>query len=74
VLLIHAYEVPLLPGEGRAAAIELGRQEREALLDKAAGSLTVPPTMHLDQLVEIDTPESLLPPTLRAGGAQGARS
>ncbi len=31
------------------------------MLDKAAGTLTVPPTMHLDQLIEIDTPESLLP-------------
>ena len=55
MLLIHAYEVPLLPAGGRAAAIEQGRQERQALLDKAAGTLTVPPTMHLDQLIEIDT-------------------
>ena len=61
VLLVHAYEVPLLPAKARAAAIEQGRREREALLDKAAGALTVPATMHLDQLIEIDTPESLLP-------------
>jgi nucleotide-binding universal stress UspA family protein len=61
VLLVHAYEVPLMPAAGRAAAIAMGRQERQALLDKAAGTLTVPPTMHLDQLIEIDTPESLLP-------------
>jgi nucleotide-binding universal stress UspA family protein len=61
LLLVHAYEVPLLPTMGRAAAIEQGRQERRALLDKAAGTLTVPPTIQLDQLVEIDTPESLLP-------------
>ena len=61
VLLVHAYQVPLLPTTGRAAAIEQGLQERQALLDKAAGTLRVPPTMHLDRLVEIDTPESLLP-------------
>ena len=61
LLLVHAYEVPLLPTMGRAAAIEQGRQERRALLEKAAGTLTVPPTIQLDQLVEIDTPESLLP-------------
>jgi nucleotide-binding universal stress UspA family protein len=61
LLLVHAYEVPLLPATGRAAAIARGRQERRALLDKAAGILTVPPTMHLDQLIEIDTPEFLLP-------------
>jgi nucleotide-binding universal stress UspA family protein len=61
VLLVHAYEVPLLPAGGRAAAIAQGRQERQALLDKAAATLPVPPAMHLDQLIEIDTAESLLP-------------
>jgi nucleotide-binding universal stress UspA family protein len=61
VLLVHAYEVPLLPTTGRAAAIAQGRQERRAMLDNAAGALTVPPTMHLDQLIEIDSPEALLP-------------
>jgi nucleotide-binding universal stress UspA family protein len=61
LLLVHAYEVPLLPTTDRAAAIAQESQERRAMLDKAAGTLTVPPTMHLDQLIEIDTPESLLP-------------
>jgi nucleotide-binding universal stress UspA family protein len=61
VLLVHAYEVPILPSRGRAAAIAHGRQEREALLSRVAGTLTVPPTMHLAQLIEIDSPESLLP-------------
>jgi nucleotide-binding universal stress UspA family protein len=61
VLLVHAYEVPLLSAQSRAAVIERGLQQRQALLDKAAGTLTVPPTMHLDRLIEIDTPESLLP-------------
>jgi nucleotide-binding universal stress UspA family protein len=61
VLLVHAYEVPILPSRGKAAAIARGRQEREALLSRVAGSLTVPPTMHLAQLIEIDSPESLLP-------------
>jgi nucleotide-binding universal stress UspA family protein len=61
VLLVHAYEVPLLPAGGRAAAIAQGRPEREALLDKAAATLPVPSAMHLDQLIEIDTAESLLP-------------
>jgi nucleotide-binding universal stress UspA family protein len=60
LLLVHAYELPLLPARGRAAAIEQGRQQRQALLDKFAGTLTVPPTMQLDQLIEIDSPESLL--------------
>jgi len=58
VLLVHAYEVPLLPSSGIAAAIAQGRQ---ALLDKVAGALVVPPRMHLDQRIEIDSPESLLP-------------
>ena len=31
------------------------------MLDKVASTLTVPPTMHLDQLIELDSPESLLP-------------
>jgi hypothetical protein len=53
--------VPLLPAGGRAAAIAQGRQERQALLDKAAATLPVPPATHLDQLIEIDTAESLLP-------------
>jgi nucleotide-binding universal stress UspA family protein len=61
VLLVHAYEVPLLPSSSMAAAIAQGRQERQALLDKVAGSLAVPPWMHLDQRIEIDSPESLLP-------------
>jgi nucleotide-binding universal stress UspA family protein len=61
VLLVHAYEVPLLPSSGMAAAIAQGRQERQALLDKVAGTLAVPPRMHLDQRIEIDSPESLLP-------------
>jgi nucleotide-binding universal stress UspA family protein len=61
VLLVHACEVPLLPKTGMAASIERGRREGQALLDKVAGTLIVPPTMHLDRLVEIDTPESLLP-------------
>jgi nucleotide-binding universal stress UspA family protein len=61
VLLVHAYEVPILPARGRAARIARGRRERQALLDKVAGTLTLPPTMHLDQIIEIDTPESLLP-------------
>jgi nucleotide-binding universal stress UspA family protein len=61
VLLVHAYEVPLLPSSSMAVAIAQGRQERQALLDKVAGTLAIPPRMHLDQLIEIDSPESLLP-------------
>ena len=61
VLLVHAYEVPILPPRGMAAAIAHGRQNRQALFDKVAGTLTLPPTMHLDQLTEIDSPESVLP-------------
>ena len=61
LLLVHAYEVPKLPPRGRVAGLKRGREQRLALLDKIAETLTVPPTMHLDQLVEVDTPESLLP-------------
>jgi nucleotide-binding universal stress UspA family protein len=61
VLLVHAYEVPTLPPRSRATAIARGRQECQALLDKIAGTLTVPPTMHLEQLIEIDSPGYLLP-------------
>ena len=61
VLLVHAYEVPLLPVTGRAAAIERGLQERQALLDKAAGTLMVPPAIPLDQLIEIDTQSPCYP-------------
>jgi nucleotide-binding universal stress UspA family protein len=60
LLLVHAYEVPTLPDRDRAAAIAQGRQERHALLDKVAGTLTVPSAMYLDRLVEIDSQESLL--------------
>lgn len=61
LLLVHAYEVPLLPAHSRLATIARGRQEREALLDKVAATLVLPPAMHLDRLIEIDTPEYLLP-------------
>jgi nucleotide-binding universal stress UspA family protein len=61
VLLVHAYEVPLVPASARAATAARGRQERQALLDKVAGSLVLPPAMHLDRLIEIDTPEYLRP-------------
>ena len=61
LLLVHAYEVPLLPSQGMAAAIAQGRQERQALLDRVAATLAVPPRMHLEQLIEMDSPESLLP-------------
>lgn len=44
-----------------AAAIAQGREERKALLNKVAGTLALPPTMHLHQLIKTDTPESLLP-------------
>jgi nucleotide-binding universal stress UspA family protein len=61
VLLVHAYEVPLLPSSSRVAAIAQGRQERQALLDRVASTLAVPPRMHLDRRIEVDSPESLLP-------------
>jgi nucleotide-binding universal stress UspA family protein len=61
LLLVHAYEVPLLPTHNRLATIARGRKEREALLDKVAATLVLPPAMHLDRLIEIDTPEYLLP-------------
>jgi nucleotide-binding universal stress UspA family protein len=61
VLLVHAYKVPLVPASARAATVARGSEERQALLDRVAGSLVLPPTMHLDQLIEIDTPEYLLP-------------
>jgi nucleotide-binding universal stress UspA family protein len=61
VLLVHACEVPLLPSSGRVAAIAQGRQERQALLDRVASTLAVPPRMHLDRRIEVDSPESLLP-------------
>lgn len=60
LMLVHAYEVPL-SSRGRPAAIARGRQQQEALLDKVAATLTVPPTMHLDRLVEVDSPGFLLP-------------
>jgi nucleotide-binding universal stress UspA family protein len=60
LLLVHAYEVPRLPPHGRVAGLKRGREQRLSMLDKIA-DLIVPPTMHLDQLVEVDSPESLLP-------------
>jgi hypothetical protein len=59
VLLVHAYGVPSLP-PAKESAIARGRQERQALLDKIAGTLKVPPTMHLQQVIEIDSPGYLL--------------
>ena len=61
VLLVHAYDVPSLGSKRRAAALGHGRQERQALLDKVTASLTVPASMHIDQLIEIDSPGLLLP-------------
>jgi nucleotide-binding universal stress UspA family protein len=61
MLLVHAYEVPLIPVSARAATVARGRQERQALLDRVAGSLVLPPAMRLGQVIEIDTPEYLLP-------------
>ena len=61
LLLVHAYEVPLLPSQDMAPAVAYGRQEGHVLLNRVASSLAIPPRMHLDQLVEMDSPESLLP-------------
>jgi Universal stress protein family len=61
VLLVNAYQVPLLPLQEKPAAIARGRQERQALIDKVAATLMMPPTMHLERLVEIDSPASTLP-------------
>jgi nucleotide-binding universal stress UspA family protein len=58
VLLVHAYEVPLLPTSSMAAAIAQGRQEGRAILEKVASTLAVPPRMPLDQRIEIDSPEA----------------
>jgi nucleotide-binding universal stress UspA family protein len=60
VLLVHAYDVPILGPKRRAAAIAHGRQDRQALLDKVTTILTVPASMHIDQLIEIDSPGFLL--------------
>lgn len=60
LLLVHAYDVPRLPRRNDAVALNRGRQKRQALLDKMAGTLKLPPTMHLDQLIEIDSAKSLL--------------
>jgi nucleotide-binding universal stress UspA family protein len=46
VLLVHAYEAPLMPSSAMAAAIDQGREERQALLDRVAGTLAVPSKMH----------------------------
>ena len=61
LLLVHAYEAPLLPHQTKTVAIAEGRRQREALLERVAGTLTVPATIHLGQLVEVDSPEALLP-------------
>ena len=61
VLLAYAYDVPILGPKRRAAAIAHGRQERQALLDEVTTTLTVPASMHIDQLIEIDSPGFLLP-------------
>ena len=60
LLLVHAYEVPMLPPRGKVAALRRGRQGGQALLDKITDTLTLPPQMHLDQLVAVDTAESQL--------------
>lgn len=60
LLLVHAYEVPIMPPRGKVAALKRGRQGREALLDKITQTLTLPPQMHLDRLVAVDSAESLL--------------
>ena len=59
LLLVHAYVVPMLPPRGKATTSR-GRQGRQELLDKITETLALPPQMHLDQLVAVDTAESLL--------------
>jgi hypothetical protein len=50
------------------------RTKCRALLDEVAGTLALPPIMHLDQLIKIDSPESLLSRlSEQAGGPHGAR-
>jgi nucleotide-binding universal stress UspA family protein len=61
LLLVHAYEVPLLPPGSMPTAVAQGRVERKALLDKVAATLAIPPMMHLSLFIEMDSPESLLP-------------
>jgi nucleotide-binding universal stress UspA family protein len=43
VLLVNAYQVPLLPQQDTPADIARGHQERQALLDKVAETLRMPP-------------------------------
>jgi hypothetical protein len=47
--------------EWQGSRHRLGRHERQDVLDKVAATLLVPPRMHLDQLIEIDSPEPSLP-------------
>jgi nucleotide-binding universal stress UspA family protein len=61
VLLVHAYDVPILGPKGRPAAIAHAREVRQTLLDKVTTTLTVPAAMHIDQLIEIDRSGFLLP-------------
>ena len=53
-------EVPILPPRSMAAAIAQGREESKALLDKVAGTLALPATTHLHQLIK-RTPPSHCP-------------
>ena len=74
LLLVHAYDVPLLPTGGRAAAIERGLQERQALLDKGRKQLdsaadNAPRPAHRDRHSRVPAT-----PAVRAGRADGARS
>ena len=73
VLLVHAYDVSSLAPGARAESFARGRQDRKALLDKVAGTLTVPPSMHLDQLID-GRPRVLAAATVCKGGTHGARS
>ena len=44
------------------------------MLDKIADTLIVPPTMHLDQLVEVDSPELAAAAVVGKGRVHGAWS
>jgi hypothetical protein len=55
VMLVHAYDVPTVTPKRHEAAIAQGRQERQALLDRFTTTLTVPPWMGVDQLIELDS-------------------
>jgi nucleotide-binding universal stress UspA family protein len=60
VLVVNAYEVPMISPELAPEAIQVIRSAAERVVKEVLSQLNVPPTMHVRTLVELASPVALL--------------